>query len=213
MTFINPFDSIGISHNISLKYAMSHKSKSTSTCSLPDTYALVIEGLETAGISGNWPSYIFVESVWTPIGYNIVIDSNYSIAICALQLYQQGTINSAQLDWLNQLNGIVSQNFGLSTYASSIIAFESNLNSNTTITNAQKEIILLASSVAKYSGEYWAGQMGNLKSTQYKWWQWGLIIGADVGGALAGSVGGAIGAISASASCSAMAMGICSASE
>jgi hypothetical protein len=210
LAFCNQFDSIGISHNIGLKYAMSHMSKSTSTVSLQDTYASVVEGLEAAGISGIWPTCYFVETVWSPIDHNIVIDSNYSIAVCATQLYGNGTINSVQLDLFLQLNNIVAQNFGLPSYATCIAAFESNLNANASLTSSQKNLLLIGSSVAKYSGAYWASQMSSLKSTQYKWWQWGLIIGADVGGAIAGSSGGPAGSIGASACCSAMAMAVCS---
>jgi len=200
-----PYDSLGIAHNLALRYALNENLLEESSQTM---YGEMTDELERNGIFENWPSFSFVDSVWSPIENHIISDSSYSIAVCAYDLYSQGKINSIQLRWFVELDSIVNSNFGSASYSTSIGTFESNLHATSRLTTSQKDIILIASSIAKYSGEFWAEYESSLKSVQYKWWQWGFIVGADVAGGIGGAPGGVGGIIGGAACCSALAMAI-----
>ena len=203
--YVNPYDSIGIVHNVGLDYVLSNNLLSETPS---DMYEDMLRGIEDPGIIYNWPTFSTVESIWSPIESSILNDSTYSLTICAQNLYNSGSINMSQLYWFMKLDTIVSQKFGLANYTSFIVAFDNDVHSTTNLTNSQKAIIYIGSSIAKHSGEFWAEYASQLKSTQYKWWQWGGIIGADIGGGILGAGGGPGGSIGAGACCSALAMAV-----
>jgi hypothetical protein len=206
--YVNPYDSIGIIHNIGLEYVLSNNLLAENPS---DMYEDMLKGIEDQGIIKKWPTFNVVDSIWSPIESSIISNSTYSLAICAQNLYNNGQINANQLNWFLKLDTIVSQKFGLLTYTSSIVAFDNDLHATTNLTNSQKTIIYIGSAIAKHSGEFWADYASQLKSTQYKWWQWGGIIGADIAGGIMGGGGGPGGSIGVGACCSALAMEVFSA--
>lgn len=145
-----------------------------------------------------------------------------SVTATANTIYQDGFISSTAENYLIQLNSFIS-NFGSDNYiiptqsaynsfANSLITYENQINSNSSLSSNEKNILLAAYSVARYSPIYAinysitqsssqqyatislqstkTSTIQPLKAASTPWFSWKSVVGDDVAGAIGGALGG-----------------------
>lgn len=193
----NPFDSVGIHHNLGLDYVFAQNSHPTieQVVSLSNAYTMKVYGGREPSLSASLPTE---ESIRTLLRdatdrFSSMIDhTNYS-ANCKAQL--------------KQLIALVTDttSANCSEYChikANIVAFETDVLNSTSISQTEKNQILYVSSVARYSAFRWSEKFHEQNpstANNRKWWEVALVIVSDVAGGIGGSsvgvtVGGALGA-------------------
>lgn len=117
----------------------------------------------------------------------------------ALLLYNGGNIGITAKNYANRLSTLLNSLNSYTTptntiylnFANQCITYENQIKSDATITANEKNALLAAHSVARFSENYWMNQ-----AIMKSWYNWKSSAGADVAGAVGGAVmGGMAGAV------------------
>lgn len=112
--------------------------------------------------------------------YKTSIDSNNTIK----KLVYLNCLNFSEIQkiFLNELNDIIFLETNHNSFDSKIVNFVNIVEQNNSLTDKEKEIILISAYVAKYSKELWKEYYNNVPDEAFPWG----IVGADVGGIIIG---------------------------
>jgi len=188
----NPYDSIGIIHNIILSKVMDN---ANSSYTISDYYNSTKVQLDLY-----YPEQI-PKDFFTESDVLSILDDRDN--------YYSNVVNDLDLDNVvkEELSNILNiiKNFGegnIDDYnylKEEIISYENSIINNTTINSENKQYILSFSSIARHSSYFWVMDAPPTQTVlgKNRWWKFIVVIGADVigaaGGAALGSVGGVVG--------------------
>ena len=147
-------------------------------------------------------------------------DSPYlSISALADNLFNSNEIDIIQKQYLCQLDTLFETYYGTSNFSDIIYNFESTVSNDNSLSEEQKNVIYIASSVSRHSEEFWEDARinpnnpyhSNFSKKSTKGWRFWVIAGSDVAGAIAGwfaSFGNPMGALGGGAAGSVLAYNI-----
>ncbi|TNE53971.1 MAG: hypothetical protein EP338_09435 [Bacteroidetes bacterium] len=181
--FENPYSSFGQQHNDLL--ILANKNQDKSTKSLESIFNAMVTLVEK---NNNEKYELSLDETLEIIEkFNGETISSY-----AKQLNQDALINEGQLKKLIELDGILATESSEQNMIKEIRDFDFSVANDNSMTEPEKKLIYIASSVARSSSEFWASNQntflndnGNKASCKRRW----CIAALDVVGAVAGAVG------------------------
>ncbi len=211
----NPEETVGKMHNNGMISIMPNYNSG----SLQATQQNVFSFTKTFMIQNHYDSATLVYA------YNYSIQHNYysfssmpSIDSVAVREHNDNNLSTTAENYAFRLANLISSLLDSATsavytsFANQVIVYENQIINDNSLTTNEKNILLSAHSVARYSANYWMNyynsqssglssanvQVNSLRQTPMKattggWFNWKDTLGDDVAGALGGAAGGAIG--------------------
>ena len=207
----NPWDSVGVYHNYALEDVKKHALGGTADLkqylNYSNNYMVSTFSSRVPNIRELLPSEDQITSI-------LADSASYYSNFIDKSSYSEGVKGK-----FKELIGIITDDIGYedADYCDikvRILEFEEKLLADGSLKTEEKDQVLKASSVARYSLYFWYNEyQASLETSKRKWWQWlvvgvadvaggiagGIATGATVVGAVAGAVAGAAGASSGAA--------------
>lgn len=207
----NPNEVVGQTHNNGLRSIMPYYNNGT----LQPTQQNVFNYTKSFLIRSGYDSATIVNT------YNSMSQSGYyrfprvpSIDSIAIMLYNDRRIGSIAKNYITRLSTLIKSLDGFATptstiylnFANQVITYENQIKSDATITSNEKNSLLSAHSIARFSASYWMNYFNSQSSGTTTsqtmqaqrtsgWFDYKSSLGDDVAGAFAGAiVGGLTGA-------------------
>lgn len=190
----NRLDSVGLYHNLGVEYVEAHAQENSfsEVVRLANEYSAETFQKSIPNVGELLPSEDKVR--------NLLSDSTSFFA----KTIERLEYSDACKKQLLQLNDIVRRNVAANasdycTLKNAIMKFEAQAVDNRELSEKEQELVLRSAAVARYSAYHWMGLYGGEERAakspalaQKKFWEWCVVIGADIAGEFGGGPGMAV---------------------